>query len=77
MQRLGVVGAAWSGTLSLWSMAASLLPISGVFQVFDGAQVDCVGALHGLGAVAILLLLRVRSRLERGVARVRVDEAVG
>ena len=104
--------------LGVLAMAASLLPISGVFQLFDGAQVVCVGALRGLGdtrapmwinmigfwvfgmpislllgfrlglgpvglwwgfvgglgAVAVLLMLRLRSRLERGVVRVRVDE---
>jgi MATE family multidrug resistance protein len=31
------------------ALAASLIPIAGVFQVFDGLQVVCVGILRGMG----------------------------
>ena len=30
-------------------MAATLIPIAGVFQVFDGIQAVCAGVLRGLG----------------------------
>jgi MATE family multidrug resistance protein len=101
-------------------LASALLPIAGVFQVFDGIQVVSIGALRGLGdtrapfamnligfwlvglpvslllgfrtplgprglwwglvvglvAVALGLLIRLRGRLRRAVARVRIDDAV-
>jgi MATE family multidrug resistance protein len=31
------------------TLAASLIPIAGVFQVFDGTQVDAMGTLRGIG----------------------------
>lgn len=99
------------------AFAATLLPIAGVFQIFDGIQVVCAGILRGLGdtrapmlinlvgfggigvtasillayrtplgplglwwglviglaAVAIILLWRVRSRVQRPLARVQAD----
>jgi MATE family multidrug resistance protein len=101
----------------LVAIAASLIPIAGFFQVFDGLQAVGAGVLRGLGdtrvpliamlsgywligvpvsvvlgygsglgprglwwgfvaglsSVAIFLLLRVRARFKRGVARVRID----
>jgi MATE family multidrug resistance protein len=98
-------------------VAALLLPIAGVFQVFDGTQVVAIGLLRGLGdtrapmwinivgfwlfgfpvslalgfrlgwgpaglwwgfvaglaVVAVLLLARTRSRLDRDLTRVRLD----
>jgi MATE family multidrug resistance protein len=106
--------------LGVLHLAAVLLPIAGIFQVFDGIQVVSIGVLRGLGdtrapmwinvlgfwlfgfpvslglgfglglgpvglwwgfvaglaAVAILLLARVRSRLRRGLERVRIDAPV-
>lgn len=100
------------------ALAATLLPIAGLFQVMDGLQVVSAGTLRGvgdtrgpmilnlvgfwvlgmpvaillgfrgglgpaglwwglaagLGAVAILLLFRVRSRLGRELARIEVEE---
>ncbi len=100
-------------------LASALLPIAGVFQIFDGIQVVSIGALRGLGdtrapfamnlvgfwlvglpvslllgfrtplgprglwwglvvglvAVAGGLLFRLRGRLRRAVARVRIDDA--
>jgi MATE family multidrug resistance protein len=99
------------------AVAAALIPLAGVFQVFDGIQVVSTGVLRGAGdtrapmiinvlgfwllgfpvslwlgfgaghgpvglwwglvaglaAVAAFLVLRVRRRLARGVARVRVE----
>ena len=101
-------------------MAAALLPIAGMFQVFDGVQVVSIGVLRGagdtrapmwinvlgfwlfgfpvslalgfglgfgpvglwwglvagLGAVAALLLMRVRMRLTRRLTRLSVDDPV-
>ncbi|MFO7286195.1 MAG: MATE family efflux transporter [Gammaproteobacteria bacterium] len=100
------------------ALAAILLPIAGVFQIFDGLQVVAVGLLRGLGdtrvpmllhmiafwviaiplsiffafalelgapglwwglvaglaAVAVLLVLRVRSRERRELVRIEIDE---
>jgi multidrug resistance protein, MATE family len=101
------------------SLAATLIPIAGAFQVFDGTQVVSAGTLRGvgdtrvpmliglvgfwliglpvsialafhvglgplglwwglvagLGAVAILLLLRVRARFRGPLDRVIIDDA--
>ena len=100
------------------ALAATLIPIAGIFQVFDGLQVVAGGILRGagdtrmpmvitvvafwvvmmplclllafrtslgavglwwglvagLGAVAILLLLRIRDRFGREIQRVIIDE---
>jgi len=100
------------------ALAVSLIPIAGVFQVFDGLQVVCVGILRGLGdtrapmvvalvgfwligtpvsvllgfatplgaqglwwgilaglgAVAAILLVRVRLQMRRNLSRVVIDE---
>jgi MATE family multidrug resistance protein len=99
-------------------LAVTLLPLAGVFQIFDGLQVVASGVLRGVGdtrtpmllnllgfwcigmpvglwmgfkeglgpvglwwglvfglaAVSVLLLIRVRSRLGRSLARVVIDE---
>ncbi len=58
------------------ALAVSLIPIAGVFQVFDGLQVVCVGILRGLGdtrapmVVALVRILAHRHPRERA-ARVR------
>jgi len=100
------------------ALTAALIPIAGVFQVFDGIQAVAAGVLRGigdthapaiinivgfwliglpvswalafrfgggaiglwwgivvgLGAVAVILLVRVRARLARSMVRVRIDE---
>src|SRR5690606_15096696 len=40
-------------------LAAVLLPIAGVFQVFDGLQVVAVGLLRGLGDTRVPMLFNV------------------
>lgn len=39
----------YSGEAAVIGLAAGLLPIAGVFQMFDGIQVVSIGALRGLG----------------------------
>ncbi len=107
----------YSNDAGVVALAATLLPIAGVFQVFDGLQAVSAGVLRGvadtrypmliglvgfwlvglptslwlafpmglgpqglwwglvagLAAVASLLVLRVRHRLSRDVARVLID----
>jgi MATE family multidrug resistance protein len=102
------------------ALAAALIPIAGVFQVFDGIQAVCAGVLRGLGdtrapflinvagfwlagfpvsialgfltplgalglwwgfvvglgAVATLLLFRVRNRLRAPIARTTIEADV-
>ena len=99
-------------------LAVLLLPIAGVFQVFDGIQVVSIGLLRGLGdtrvpmltsilgfwclgipislwlafgrdmgavglwwglvvglaAVAVFLVIRIKNREERDLARIIIDE---
>lgn len=108
----------YSNEVAVVALAAVLLPIAGVFQMFDGLQVVCIGALRGLGdtrtpfamnllgfwflgipvslymgfrttlgprglwwglvvglvIVSLGLLARLRIRLRRALARVRIDE---
>jgi MATE family multidrug resistance protein len=39
------------------AVAAALLPIAGVFQVFDGLQVVAAGALRGIGDTRVPMIL--------------------
>ena len=108
---------AYTGDLTVVTLAAMLIPIAGVFQVFDGIQAVAAGVLRGigdthapaiinvvgfwliglpvswvlafrfgggavglwwgivvgLGAVALILLARVRVRLGRSMRRVVID----
>ena len=109
---------AYTGDRTVIALAATLIPIAGVFQVFDGIQAVAAGVLRGigdthapavinvvgfwliglpvswwlafrlgggavglwwgivvgLGAVALILLGRVRVRLGRAMHRVMIDE---
>jgi MATE family multidrug resistance protein len=108
----------YTGDAAVLAIAGTLIPIAGVFQVFDGTQVVSAGVLRGVGdtrvpvlinilgfwllgvpvcvllafplrggaaglwwgivialaAVATMLILRVRARLGRGLARLVIDE---
>lgn len=110
-------GRLYTSEMEVVALAATLLPIAGLFQVMDGLQVVSAGTLRGvgdtrgpmilnlvgfwvlgmpvaillgfrtdlgpaglwwglaagLGAVAVLLLFRVRSRLGRDLTRVVID----
>ena len=39
----------WTDKIAVVAIAITLIPIAGVFQVFDGAQVVCIGILRGTG----------------------------
>jgi multidrug resistance protein, MATE family len=109
---------AYTNDATVIALTASLIPIAGVFQVFDGIQAVAAGVLRGigdthspaviniigfwviglpvcwmlafrlgggalglwwgivvgLGVVAAILLVRVRTRLARAMLRVRIDE---
>lgn len=115
------LAALFSSDPAVVAAAAALLPIAGVFQVFDGLQVAGAGALRGvgdtrvpmllnlvgfwiiglptcvglsfglgmgprgiwwglalgIGAVAILLMFRIRRRFGRALRRLVMDEDVG
>jgi multidrug resistance protein, MATE family len=45
----GAIAARYTKELPVASLAATLIPIAGVFQVFDGIQAVCAGVLRGLG----------------------------
>jgi MATE family, multidrug efflux pump len=112
---------AYSTDLSVIALAATLIPIAGLFQVFDGIQVVATGILRGIGdteapmvinilgfwlvglpasawlafgrqagarglwwglvaglaVVSTLLLLRVRSRMQRRMRRLVIDDVAG
>src|SRR5688500_9134950 len=114
----GTLARVYSKEADVLAAAVLLIPIAGVFQIFDGIQVVAVGVLRGIGdtrapvvvnllgfwmlgvplsiylgfrtplaaaglwwglvaglvAVAIFLLLRVRSRLSRALHRVVIDD---
>jgi multidrug resistance protein, MATE family len=114
-------GRLYTSEMEVVALAATLLPIAGLFQVMDGLQVVSAGTLRGvgdtrgpmilnlvgfwvlgmpvaiflgfraglgpaglwwglaagLGAVAVLLLFRVRSRLGRDLTRVVIEADEG
>ena len=43
------ITALYTSEVSVAGLAATLIPIAGVFQVFDGIQAVCAGVLRGLG----------------------------
>ena len=114
----GVLARLYTGDMVVLAVAVSLIPIAGVFQVFDGLQAVGAGVLRGLGdtrapmiinilgfwlfgmpvsiylgfnaglgprglwwgfvaglgAVAVLLLYRIRTRLRHALSRVTLDQ---
>jgi MATE family multidrug resistance protein len=114
----GLLARIYTPDAQVVALAAVLIPIAGVFQVFDGLQVVSIGILRGfgdtrtplvvnligywlfslplslllgfrlglgprglwwgfvggLGLVAVILLVRVRSRMGRRLERLRVEE---
>jgi len=51
------LASAYTDELAVVGLAATLIPIAGVFQVFDGTQVVAAGALRGLGDTRVPLLV--------------------
>lgn len=49
----------YSRDLDVVSVAATLIPIAGVFQVFDGLQVVAAGILRGLGDTRVPMLVNL------------------
>ena len=45
----GALARAYTGDASVVALAATLIPIAGVFQVFDGIQAVAAGVLRGIG----------------------------
>ena len=45
----GAIAALYAPDLRVAALASALLPVAGVFQVFDGVQAVCAGVLRGLG----------------------------
>jgi multidrug resistance protein, MATE family len=45
----GAIAAMYTTDIPVAVLAATLIPIAGVFQVFDGIQAVCAGVLRGLG----------------------------
>jgi len=50
---------AWTSVPSVVAIAATLIPIAGVFQVFDGAQVVSAGILRGAGDTHAAMIANV------------------
>jgi MATE family multidrug resistance protein len=55
----GALAAAYSSDAGVVAMAALLLPIAGVFQVFDGLQVVAIGILRGIGDTRAPMVVNV------------------
>ncbi len=55
----GVLAALYTDDPAVRAMAILLLPIAGIFQVFDGIQVTSVGVLRGLGDTRTPMLVNL------------------
>jgi MATE family multidrug resistance protein len=55
----GPLAGAFTDEVAVVAMAASLLPIAGVFQVFDGVQVVAAGALRGIGDTRVPMIVNL------------------
>jgi MATE family multidrug resistance protein len=55
----GLLARVYSSDLAVVAMAAALIPIAGVFQVFDGLQVVAIGILRGVGDTRAPMVINV------------------
>jgi MATE family multidrug resistance protein len=55
----GALARAYSPDLTVVALASALIPIAGVFQVFDGIQVVALGALRGAADTRIPMVLNL------------------
>jgi MATE family multidrug resistance protein len=53
----GALASIYTRDLPVLALAAALIPIAGLFQVFDGIQVVAMGALRGVGDTRVPMLL--------------------
>jgi MATE family multidrug resistance protein len=53
------IAGVFSSDAATVAMAATLLPIAGVFQIFDGVQAVAIGVLRGTGDTRIPMLLHL------------------
>ena len=53
------IAAVYTTDLPVAALASSLIPIAGIFQVFDGIQAVCAGALRGLGDTRVPFLINL------------------
>jgi len=49
----------YTGDAAVIMVAASLIPLAGVFQVFDGLQVVAGGILRGLGETRVAMMVNI------------------
>ena len=55
----GAMAALYTRDLPVVALAAALIPIAGVFQVFDGVQAVCAGVLRGLGDTRVPFIINL------------------
>jgi MATE family multidrug resistance protein len=55
----GLLAAIYTSAPDVRLLAASLIPVAGVFQVFDGVQIVAAGVLRGLGDIRVPMLINV------------------
>ena len=55
----GLLARAYTNDATVIAIAATLIPIAGVFQVFDGLQVVSLGVLRGVGDTRIPMLINI------------------
>jgi MATE family multidrug resistance protein len=53
------IAAIYTTELPVAALAATLIPIAGIFQVFDGIQAVCAGALRGLGDTRVPFIINL------------------
>ncbi|MDQ2667167.1 MAG: MATE family efflux transporter [Gemmatimonadota bacterium] len=55
----GAIAGLYAPERSVLALAAALLPVAGVFQVFDGVQAVCAGVLRGLGDTRVPFVINL------------------
>jgi MATE family multidrug resistance protein len=53
------IAALYTKDAAVLALAAALLPVAGVFQVFDGIQAVCAGVLRGLGDTRVAFIINL------------------
>jgi MATE family multidrug resistance protein len=55
----GPLARAYTGDATVVALAATLIPLAGVFQVFDGTQVVAAGVLRGIGDTTAPMVVNI------------------